>query len=464
MPYYLAIDIGASSGRHIIGGLEDGKLVIREVYRFKNGFVKKNGRLCWESDALFENILAGIAKCGEVGKIPAGVGIDTWGVDFALLDEAGGMIGDAVAYRDSRTDGMDKVADAAIGEDALYARTGIQKMSFNTIYQMLALRTGQPELLEKAKGFLLTPEYYSYLLCGVKKHEQTIASTTGLVSAATREWDFDLIEKLGLPAGLFGEIVKPGTKLGPLRPEIAERVGFSCDVIFPCTHDTGSAVVAAPLDEDSLYLSSGTWSLMGAELHQPICTEESRVSALTNEGGFGNRYRCHKNIMGLWILQSIKAETGDVHNYADLRAMAEAADGFPSRIDVNAPRFMAPDSMVDEIKTACAESGQQVPETLGQLTYLVYQSLAGSYAQTVAAIERLTGKNYTTIRIVGGGSQDSYLNALTAKACGKKVTAGPVEGTAIGNILVQMMAMGEIGGIDEARQLVKRSFPLETYQ
>ena len=463
MPHYLAIDIGASSGRHILGGLEDGKLVIREIYRFQNGFVEKNGHLCWESDALFENILTGMEKCAEIGKIPAGVGIDTWGVDFALLDSAGKLLGDAVAYRDKRTDGMDKIAEAALSEGELYARTGIQKMPFNTIYQLLALKTGRPELLKQASGFLLTPEYYSYLLCGVKKHEYTIASTTGLLSAQTNGWDFELIERLGLPAALFGEILPPGTKLGRLRPQIAARVGFDCDVVFPCTHDTGSAVVAAPLDAESLYLSSGTWSLMGAELPRPIPTEESRVCALTNEGGFGYRCRYHKNIMGLWIIQRIKSESGDRYSYANLRELARSAEGFPSRIDVNELRFMAPEKMTEEIKAACAESGQQIPEDMAQLGFCVYQSLADSYAQTVASIEKLTGKKYATIRVVGGGSQDSYLNELTARACGKQVTAGPVEGTAIGNILVQMMSMGEIEGIDAARELVRQSFPLERY-
>jgi len=464
MSYYLAIDIGASSGRHILGGMSGGKLEIREVHRFKNGFVKKNGRLCWDLDVMFEEILTGIAKCGELGKIPLSIGIDTWGVDFVLLDKDGKMLGDAVAYRDDRTDGMYEEAEKFISEVELYSRAGIQKLPFNTIYQMLALKTQEPELLAAAKDFLLTPEYLSYLLCGVPRHEHTIATTTGLVCARKNTWDYELIKRLGLPVALFGEIAAPGTKLGVLRPEISARVGFESSVVFPCTHDTASAVVATPLDTDSLYLSSGTWSLMGAELAKPILTEQSRVRALTNEGGYGYSYRYLKNIMGLWIIQSIKGEHGDKYSYDDLCEQAEKCCGFPSRIDVNEQRFMVPENMTEEIKAACAQSGQQVPGNIGELMCCVYQSLADSYAQTVNAIESLTGKSYSTIRIVGGGSRDFYLNRLTAQACGRKVTAGPAEGTAIGNLLVQMISAGELKDLAAARELVRKSFPLEEYE
>ena len=463
MAYYLSIDIGASSGRHILGSLENGNLVISEVYRFKNGYTKKSGRLCWDTHALFGHILKGLARCKEIGKAPASVGIDTWGVDFVLLDKADNLIGQAVAYRDNRTDGMDKLVEAVFSEQELYERSGIQKMPFNTVYQLMAVKAEHPDMLEQARGFFLTPEYYSYLLCGVKMHEYTMASTTGLVSAGTNNWDFELIEKLGLPAHLFGNVCPPGTKLGKLRPEIAAQIGFECDVVFPCTHDTGSAVVATPLDKDSVYLSSGTWSLVGVELESPITTPQSRLEGLTNEGGFGYRYRYLKNIMGLWILQQIKAELGEGSSFADICEAAKKAEGFESRIDVNDLRFMAPRSMSREIKDACLQSGQKVPANINELSSLVYQSLADSYAQTVRALETLTGKGYSTIRIVGGGSQDKYLNQLTARACCKKVIAGPVEGTAIGNILVQMMSMGEIDGVSAARQLVMQSFPMDEY-
>lgn len=460
MSYYLAIDIGASSGRHILGKLEHGKLELEEIHRFKNGMLKKNGHLCWDIKALFEEILTGISKCKEIGKIPASIGIDTWGVDFVLLDENGGMIGDTVAYRDSRTNGMDMILSRLISEQELYARTGVQKQLFNSIYQFLALDRQQPELLQAANGFLMIPEYFSYLLTGARRHEYTNATTTGLINAKTKNWDFELIERLKLPKSLFGEIAPPGTRLGSLLPEIRQRVGFDCGVILPCTHDTGSAVVSTPIDENSLFLSSGTWSLMGTELAEPICTEESRLRNLTNEGGYQYRYRYLKNIMGLWIIQSIKKEQGNRYSFDDLCHHAEKASGFPSRIDVNAHRFLSPESMTEEIKSACRDSGQPIPGDIGELMSCVYQSLTESYAQTVREIESLTGRSYDTIRIVGGGSKDTYLNELTAAACGKRVTAGPAECTAIGNILVQMISAGALRDIGEARELVNQSFPI----
>ena len=461
--YYLAIDIGASSGRHILGEVIDGKLKLEEVHRFKNGMITKNGQLCWDVDALFEEILTGIAKCKAMGKIPQSVGMDTWGVDFALLDAAGNRLGDVVAYRDNRTAGMDEVLSEFISETELYAITGIQKMQFNTIYQLLALKQQNPELLAQADGFLLMPEYFSYLLTGVRKHEYTNATTTGMVNANTNGWDFELIERIGLPRNILGEITAPGTKLGGFLPHIKERVGFDCQVVFPCTHDTASAVVCAPIDENSIYLSSGTWSLIGTELSAPICTEDSRKANLTNEGGFGYKYCYLKNIMGLWIIQSIKAELGDKHSFEDLCDEAKKNSGFPSRIDVNEHRFLSPESMIDAIKAACKESGQKVPESVGELTFCVYQSLADSYAQAVQELETLTGKQFGKICIVGGGSQNVYLNELTAKACKRTVAAGPAEGTAAGNILVQMITAGQLQGVDEARTLVKNSFPINEY-
>lgn len=463
MSFYLAIDIGASSGRHILGTAENGKLKLEEIHRFKNGMVKQNSHLCWDVKRLSEEILTGISKCKEIGKIPESIGIDTWGVDFVLLDKDGQMLGDTVAYRDGRTDGMDQALSEFISERDLYARTGIQKQLFNTIYQFMSLKKRNPGLLEQANGFLMIPEYFSYLLTDVRRHEYTNATTTGLVNAESKNWDYDLIERIGLPRELFGEIDPPGTKTGKLLPEICGRVGFSCDVVFPCTHDTGSAVVSAPVDENSIYLSSGTWSLMGTELKAPVCTEDSRKANLTNEGGFQYRYRYLKNIMGLWIIQSIKEELGGKYSFNDLCDAAEKSSDFPSRIDVNEHRFLSPSSMIDEITAACVDSGQKAPEGTGEMMFCVYQSLADSYAQTVRELEAITEKTFDRVCIIGGGSKDSYLNELTAKTCGKKVSAGPTEGTAIGNILVQMMSAGSLKGIDEARELVKQSFTITEY-
>lgn len=462
-PYHLAVDIGASSGRLVLGRLEDGALRIEEVHRFRNGMLRKNGRLCWDVDALFEEILTGLEECGKRDRIPRTVGIDTWAVDFVLLDENGGRLGDSVAYRDSRTDGMDEVLRELVSEEEHYARTGIQKQPFNTVYQLLAVRQRQPELLRQAKGFLMIPEYFSYLLCGVGRHEYTNATTTALVGAHSKAWDFELIDRLKLPRGLFGPIAPPGTTLGPLLPEIRERVGFDCDVVLPCTHDTASAVVSAPIDAQSLYLSSGTWSLMGAELESPVCTEQSRRYNLTNEGGYGDSIRYLKNIMGLWIIQRVREELGG-YSFDDLCDAAKREAGFPSRIDVNASRFLAPDNMMEEVKRTLAESGWQVPETTGQLMYCIYTSLAESYGRTVRELEELTGKRYSRVCIVGGGCKDTYLNELAASACSRTVTAGPVEGTATGNLLIQMIAGGELSGLAQAREVVRKSFSITIYK
>jgi len=462
--YYLAIDIGASSGRHILGEITNGKLKLEEIHRFKNAMTEKSGSLCWDAETLFEEILTGIKKCAALGKIPQSVGIDTWGVDFVLLDVNGEPLGNAVAYRDHRTSGMDQVLGRYLKEEELYARTGIQKMLFNTIYQFLALKQQKPELLAKAESFLLMPEYFSYLLTGVAKHEYTNSTTTGLINARSKGWDFEVIDRIGLPRKIFGEIVPPGTMLGRFLPHIKELVGFDCQVVLPCTHDTGSAVVCAPIDKGSVYLSSGTWSLLGVELTEPICTEASRIANFTNEGGFGYRYRYLKNIMGLWIIQCIKAELDDKYSFEELCNMARENSGFPSRIDVNEQRYMAPANMIDTIKAACKETGQKVPTSIGELTFCVYQSLANSYNIAVDELEALTGEQYDKICIIGGGSQNIYLNELTAKACNRTVTAGPAEGTAAGNILVQMIANGELAGLEEARQLVKNSFEIITYK
>ena len=310
--YYLAIDIGASSGRHILGSVQDGKIVLEEIHRFPNGMSEKNGHRCWDVDKLFQEILTGMKKCKELGKIPVSVGIDTWAVDFVLLNEKDERIGDAVGYRDSRTEGMDEEVYRIIPEEELYGRTGIQKQIFNTIYQLMAVKKQSPEQLEQAKTFLMIPDYFHFLLSGVKAVEYTNASTTQLVSPDTFDWDKELMERLGYPTDIFPEIVKPGTVLGNLTEEIARQVGYSCKVVAPATHDTGSAVLAVPAsDSDFLYISSGTWSLMGVERRSADCSHKSKVRNFTNEGGYERRFRYLKNIMGLWMIQSVKKELND---------------------------------------------------------------------------------------------------------------------------------------------------------
>lgn len=477
MQYYLAIDIGASSGRHILGHVEDGKLILEEIYRFDNLQKQVNGHDCWDIDNLWSGILGGLKACKTADKIPATVGIDTWAVDFVLLDRHDRVIGDAVAYRDSRTEGMKDVVNAIIPADKLYARAGIQYQPFNTIYQLTALKQEAPEQLENAEWMLMIPEYFNFRLTGIKQNEYTNASSTNLLNAAEKTWDLNLIRQLGLPGKIFHELAVPGTVLGNLLPEIQAEVGFDTTVILPATHDTGSAFLAVPArDDNAVYLSSGTWSLLGVENEVPITTEESRLQNFTNEGGAWYRYRYLKNIMGLWMIQSIRRELNGVAyvqgkqtrtasekqwSFPDLIAEAEQCESFPSVVDVNRECFLSPDSMIEAIKAECASTNQPVPETVGQIMQCVYTSLSLCYKEAIAGLQKLTGKTYNSINIVGGGCQDMYLNRRTAQATGLPVFAGPVEGTAIGNLIVQMIAGGDFENLQAARDAIRRSFEIK---
>lgn len=475
--YYLAIDIGASSGRHILGQVQDGKIVLEEVWRFDNRQLHQNGHDCWDMDNLWKGILDGLKACKTLGKIPAAIGIDTWAVDYVLLDRDGRQIGDAVSYRDSRTEGMDKLVNQLIPSEFLYIRTGIQKQIFNTIYQLMALRIQDPAQFSEAESLLMIPDYFHYRLTGVKKQEYTNATSTGLVNAQDKEWDMALIGKLGLPPRLFGPLSMPGTLVGELTPEIQKEVGFNAKVVLPATHDTGSAFLAVPAkDENAVYLSSGTWSLLGVENEEPITTEASRLQNFTNEGGAWYRFRYLKNIMGLWMIQSIRRElngtayvegrtskyaSGRTYSFPDLIEEAKGAASFPSAVDANDDSFLAPDSMIDAIKAYCQKTDQPIPVTVGEIMQCVYKSLAKCYKDAITGLSQLTGKTYTSINIVGGGCQDMYLNQITANATGLPVYAGPVEGTAIGNLIVQMIAAQEFDGLQEAREAIKNSFDIK---
>ncbi len=477
MRYYLAIDIGASSGRHILGHVADGKLVLEEMFRFDNKQVRKNGHDCWDMDNLWQGILDGLRACKAAGKIPHTVGIDTWAVDYVLLDEQDRVIGDAVAYRDSRTEGMKELVNGIIDAEALYSRAGIQYQPFNTVYQLMALKREHPEQLEQAKWLLMIPEYFNYKLTGVKQNEYTNASSTNLLHAEGKTWDREVINKLGLPEGIFHELAMPGTVLGNLLPQVQEQVGFDATVILPATHDTGSAFLAVPArDDNAVYLSSGTWSLLGVENEVPITTMESMAQNFTNEGGAWYRYRYLKNIMGLWMIQSIRRELNGVAyiqgkenrtaatrqwSFPDLIGAARAAEDFFSVVDVNRDCFLSPESMIGAIKAECARTGQPVPETVGQIMQCVYTSLSICYRDAIHSLEALTGKHYTSINIVGGGCQDGYLNQRTAEATGLPVFAGPVEGTAIGNLIVQMIAGGDLENLQAARGAIRRSFEIK---
>ena len=459
--YYLAIDIGASSGRHILGYIEDGKIKLEEVHRFSNEIIKLNGHLCWDLKTLFDEIKNGLKKCKLVGKIPCYMGIDTWGVDFVLLDHEDHTIGDAVSYRDNRTIGIDKEVDKIIPIEELYERTGIQKMSFNTIYQLMAIKNSAPEQLEAAESLLMLPDYFNFLLTGLKKSEYTNATTTELVNINTRNWDYELIKKLDLPEKLFIDLSSSGTKVGEFTREIQDELGYSSTVLLPPTHDTASAILATPMEitKPSVYISSGTWSLFGTELKEANCSIESREANFTNEGGFGHRYLYLKNIMGLWMIQCVKRELNDKYSYAELCEMA-SKETIDSIINCNDDSFLSPDSMMDEIKAYCKRTDQAVPNTHGEIAAVIYNSLAKCYAETMDEIENLTGQNFEAIHIVGGGSMASYLNELTAKYTKKTVFAGPEEATAIGNIISQMLYNKVFDDIEDARECVRKSFEI----
>lgn len=475
--YYLAIDIGASSGRHILGHVECGRLVLEEIYRFDNLQVRRNGHDCWDLENLWDGILSGLKVCKQIGKISDTVGIDTWGVDFVLLDKDDCLLGDGVAYRDSRTEGMKEIVNRFIPEEALYGRTGIQYQPFNTIYQLMALKREHPEQLDRAEWMLMIPEYFHFLLTGVKQNEYTNASSTNLLDAAGKCWDLATIERLGFPVRIFHPLAMPGTKLGNLKPEIRELLGFDTTVMLPATHDTGSAFLAVPArDDNAVYLSSGTWSLLGVENEVPVTTVESMRQNFTNEGGAWYRYRYLKNIMGLWMIQSVRRELNGVAyvqgkerknadgkqwSFPDLIEEARKCEDFSSVVDVNRECFLSPESMIDAIRDECARTGQQVPETVGQTMQCVYSSLSMCYRDAITSLEKLTGKRYTSINIVGGGCQDTYLNYRTAVATGLPVFAGPVEGTAIGNLIVQMIDAGEIESLQAARNMIHRSFAIK---
>lgn len=464
MAYHLAVDIGASGGRHILGHVDhtSGSLQLEEIYRFENRLLNLQGTLCWDVKRLFQEILAGMKRCKQLGKTPVSMGVDTWAVDFVLLDKQDRLLGQAAGYRDKRTAGMDENVYARIPEDALYARTGIQKQIFNTIYQLMAVKETHPEQLEQAHTLLMLPDYFHFLLTGHKMSEYTNATSTQLVSPLTHDWDRELINLLGYKEEVFLPLQMPGTVVGGLLPAIADEVGFSCTVLLPATHDTASAVMAMPA-EGGLYISSGTWSLMGVETTHAICTPEAKAANFTNEGGYGRRFRFLKNIMGLWMIQNVRHELGDAHSFSQLCALAEASP-IPSRVDVNDDRFLAPAGMIDAIQGFCEETGQPVPKSPGQLAAVVYKSLALSYAQALTELEHITGRLYPCIHVLGGGSKAGYLNRLTADAAGRPVTAGPEEATATGNLLAQMIHYGEFANLEEARKCLRQSFALKTYE
>lgn len=431
MRYALAIDIGASSGRHILGWYEDKKLVTKEVYRFDNNFIKQDGSLIWDIETLFFHVREGIKVCGELGMIPATVAIDTWGVDYVLLDSEKKEILPAYSYRDSRTGGVADEVSQIIPDSVLYSVTGIQKQNFNTIYQLYCdKKSGK---LQNAAYCLMIPAYLSYRLTGVLKNEYTDASTTGLLNATERTIDSDVMQKLGINPELFGEILMPGSKIGMFTEEVRSYVGYDATVLFCPSHDTASAVAACPMEPNDVFISSGTWSLIGLRLASPILTDQARETNFTNEGGAENTYRFLKNYMGMWLLQNIRRNIDKSLSYDEMMHLAMECDTY-EYIDVNAEEFVAPESMIEAVKQHLNK-----PEmTLAQVLNSVYHSLARAYTQAVFELEEIAQIQTNAIRIVGGGSKDTYLNRLTEEYTHKKVFAGPVEATATGNLISQL--------------------------
>jgi len=454
MPKALAIDIGASSGRHIVGEIKDGKLVTKEIYRFENNVTREGGRLIWDIKNLREQIIAGLKVAGEIGEVPDTVAIDTWGVDYVLLNKEDEVIMPVYAYRDSRGEEHAPKVEQIIPFSELYAHTGIQRATFNTVYQLHFDK--EEGRLDKADTLLMMPQYLSYVLCGSKANEYTICSTSGMLDAEKKDWDKYIVDTLGYPEKLFETPLPPATVVGEFTEEIRARVGYTAKVVLCPSHDTASAVAAAPLEEGDAYISSGTWSLMGVELTEPITNEAAYEANITNEGGIEYRFRFLKNIMGLWMIQSIRRETGKKYSFPELSEMAQKST-FAGKVDVNDNAFFAPESMLGAIRKYLGESEL----SLGDALRCVYHSLAQSYADTVKELEAVTGKEIRRIRIVGGGCQDNYLNKLTAEYSGKPVTAGPIEATAIGNLMSQFMALDKEMTLADARAIVVNTFDIK---
>lgn len=451
MTYYLAIDIGASSGRHILSHIENEKLVLEEIYRFDNNLTQSKNGLVWDIDSLFAEVLCGIKKCKEMGKIPKSIAIDTWGVDYVLLDENKKEIKPCYCYRDGRTNAVVDEVESLVSPTELYAKTGIQKQNFNTIYQLYAdKKNGR---LQNAKCFLMMPEYLSFKLTGEIKNEYTNATTTGLVNAKTKAWDTQIIHALGLTEDLFKPLFLPSSLVGDLSTDIQKAVGFNSTVLFAPSHDTASAVCACPMQNDDLYISSGTWSLIGTEITQPILSDNARQLNFTNEGGIDYRFRFLKNYMGMWLFQNIRRNLNKSMTYDEMMELAKKCGEY-KYFDVNDSTLVAPKNMIDSIGKLIGS------DELGLILNSAYHSLAKSYSEAVAEIEAVTGKRFNAIHIVGGGCQDKYLNALTRDYTGKSVTAGPIEATATGNIVSQIMRDKKIP-LTAARDLIKNSFDIK---
>ncbi|HMN27816.1 MAG TPA: rhamnulokinase family protein [Caldilineaceae bacterium] len=471
----LAFDLGAESGRALLGRFDGDRITLADLHRFPNTPVRLPGGLHWNVLQLWQEIKHGIALAHQqAGVRLSSIGIDTWGVDFALLDRSGALVGNPFHYRDSRSDGMVEAAFARVPRAEIFAQTGIQFMPINTLYQLVAMVQNKAPALEIAQTFLTIPDLFNYWLTGRKVCEFSNATTTQCYNPLRRGWALPMLSRLGIPTHIFPEIVQPGTVLGELLPGIAAEVGLASDVpvIAPACHDTGSAVAAAPAaGKDFAWISSGTWSIVGAEVAEAVVNEQSLAFNFTNEGGVNQTFRLSKNVAGLWIVQECRrawARQGEEYSYADLTALAARATPFQAVIDPDDLLFLKPsevgDEMPDRVRSRCQATGQPAPADKGALIRCVLESLALKYRWVLEKLETIMGKRLDPLHIVGGGTQNGLLCQFTADATGRSVVAGPVEATAIGNLIVQAMALGLVGSLAEGRELVRRSFAVMTYE
>ncbi len=470
----LAFDMGASSGRALVGRLAEGDggrrvLEVTEVHRFPNHAIQVGKHLHWDTLRLLHEMKKSIRFAFQQGFEPATFGIDTWGVDFGLLDANGELLGNPYHYRDPHTEGLIEEVSGLIGQRELFEQSGLQFMPFNTLYQLYAMAKAASPKLEVAKTLLLTPDLLAYLLTGVKSCEFTMATTTQLFDPGRQAWNVELMERLGIPSHLFLDPVQPGTVIGPLSPEVQEELGVpAIRAVAVGTHDTESAIAAVPAgDEPFAFLVCGTWSLLGTEMAGPLLSPETMELEFSNEGGVGGTYQLLKNIMGLWLLQECKREwdeQGKEIGFPELVRLAEQAAPFRSLVHPDDPRFFSPGGMADKIRSFCAETNQPIPQSEGEIARCILESLALRYRQALEQAEKLTGRVYGGLHMVGGGIQNELLCGFTANAIGKPVWAGPVEASAIGNMLMQLVALGECKDLREARELVAASFPVNVHE
>ena len=472
---YLAIDMGASGGRHVVGLFNGETLSLREIYRFDNGGVEMGGSLYWDLPGLWSHVLQGLRAAGtQFGAEIAGIGVDTWGVDCGFLGRGDELLGNPYHYRDSRTGGMIEKATAIVPRQEIFRHTGLQFMQLNTLYQLLAMKLANSPLLEVAETMLMIPDLFHWLLTGVKCSEMTEASTTQFYNPVAGDWARELLEKFDLPTGILCGIEQPGTSLGPLRANLADASGLSAaDVILPASHDTGSAVMAVPAQgvagrrPDWCYISLGTWALMGIESPKPVINDTVLKLNFTNEGGVGKTSRVLKNITGLWLLQECRRlwnRAGRDWDWEDLNRLSAAAEPRVSFVDPDAPDFVAPANMPETICRFCKQTGQPTPGDEGAVLRCATDSLALKFRHVLGMCEQLAGGRLDTIHIVGGGTRNRQLCQAAADACGRRVVAGPVEATAIGNVMMQAVSTGEVASIVEAREVVCRSFEVQQYQ